>query len=193
MKKIFNLTLLLLIATVSSYGQYDMGDAELNASLNSIVSKAKVNFNDFRHYVISNYGVTNNRYDYLESIMTVGDIYLAVEIEKITKKSLTDITTAFKRDKAKGWGDIAKQFGVTPGSPAFETLKDHAYKMANGKDRPKPKPAVKPTTKKPVTKPATKSKPKSTTKPKTKAATKSTTKPATKSTPKVTPKPKEKS
>lgn len=180
MKKIANLTLIILLASLSSYGQIDMGDAELNTWLTAIVKNAKVNFSGFRHNVIANYGVTNNRYDYLETFMTVGDIYMAVEITKVSKKSLDDVIASFKANKAKGWGAIAKDFGVTPGSSSFESLKDHAYKMANGTDRPKPKPVVasKP---KPAAKPATKSTSKSKQSTKTKSTTKpkTTTKPAT--------------
>ncbi len=183
MKKIVNLAFIILLATVSSHAQIDMGDAELNGWLASIVKNAKVNFSGFRHNVIANYGVTNNRYDYLETFMTVGDIYMAVEITKVSKKSLDDVITSFKANKAKGWGAIAKDFGVAPGSSSFEALKDHAYKMANGTERPKPKPVV---ASKPAAKPATKStKSKQTTTKSKTTSTKSktsTTKPKTSTT-----------
>jgi hypothetical protein len=180
MRKIANLLVLLLATSVSCFAQYDMADAELNASLTTIVEKYKVHFADFKSYVIANYKVTRNRYDYMESgaSMRPGDIFLAVEIEKITKKSLTDIIDSFKKNKKNGWASIAKEFGVTPGSPAFESLKDDAYKLANGTARPKPKPVVKAA---PATKPAQKSTGTKSSKTKSKTTAKTQTKkPATK-------------
>jgi hypothetical protein len=173
MKKIiFCLVILTLTFTHSIYAQYDMGDAELNASLTTIISKGKVQFSEFKSYIMLTYKVPKETYDYWQSEvgMNTGDIYLTTALAKVSKKSFADIVTSYKRNKKQGWAVIAKELGVNSGTPAFETLKDDAYKKANGTARPKPKPTTKPVTKKPATKPAktTKPKPKTTTKPKKK-------------------------
>lgn len=162
------------LSTISTAkAQYDMGDAELNTSLTTIISKGKVQFSEFKSYIMLTYKVPKETYDYWQSEvgMNTGDIYLTAAISKVSKKSFADIVTSYKRNKKQGWAVIAKEFGVSPGTPAFETLKDDAYKKANGTARPKPKPTTKkPATKKPATKPTKptkpKPKPKETTKPK---------------------------
>ncbi len=99
--------------------------------------------------------------------MNLGDIYLAVEIAKVSRRSQDDVIASYKKNKAQGWGVIAKEFGVKPGTDAFEALKGHAYQKANGKPRPvvaKSKSKSKTPAKKAT--PAKKTKPKETVKPK---------------------------
>lgn len=140
-----------------------MGDTELNTSLTTIIDKAKVHFSEFKTFINLNYGIAREKYDVWQNDfgMNIGDIYLAVEIAKVSRKSADDVATSFKKNKKQGWAAIAKEFGVTPGTDAFEVLKGHAYQKAYGKPRPVTK--AKPKTK---TAPAKKTKPKSTTKPK---------------------------
>lgn len=165
------------LAFFSGYAQYDLGDTELNASLTSIMDKFKAHTSDFRYYVTGTYKIHPNKYDFLQSDgMNPNDIYLAAEIAKVTKKSVDDVISVYKKNKGKGWGVIAKESGLNAGTPAFESFKDDAYKLTNGTARPRPKPVV---TAKPATKNTTKTKPKTASTSKTKA---STTKPKTSST-----------
>lgn len=153
------------LATVSSANaQYDMGDTELNASLNTIISKAKIQFSEFKTYITQNYNVGRDKYDMWQNTigMNAGDIYLAVEIAKVSRKSVDDVTASFKKNKSQGWAAIAKEFGVSPGTDAFDVLKGHAYYKANGKPRPvvkkNPKAKAAPKTPSKTTKPKTKPK-----------------------------------
>ena len=104
MKKIISL-ILILIPSASSYAQYDLGDAELNASIKTIIDYGKVHFSEFRSFVMGNLNVSGNKYDFMESEvgMHTGDIYLAAEIAKITGKSIDDIIALYKRKKKEGW------------------------------------------------------------------------------------------
>lgn len=151
------------------FAQYDMGDVELNESVNTVVTKAKIRFSEFKTFICQNYNVGRDKYDVWQNSlgMNLGDIYLMVEIAKVSRRSQDDVIASFKKNKAQGWGAIAKEFGVRPGTDAFEVLKGHAYQKANGKPRPvaaKPKPKAKTPAKK-TTPPNTK-KPKATDKPK---------------------------
>jgi len=56
--------------------------------------------------------------------MTAGDIYLTLEIAKITKKSVNQVVEAYQNNREKGWGTIAKELGIVPGSDEFNQLKD---------------------------------------------------------------------
>ncbi len=184
MKKIIHLAIVILASTISTFAQYDLGDTELNASLKTIIDNGKVHFSEFRSYVMGNLNVSGNKYDFMESElgMHTGDIYLAAEIAKITGKSIDDIIALYKRKKKEGWGVMSKELGVTAGTPAFERLKDDAYRKANGKPRPKPQPVATKAKPKTTTKPATKTKSTQTTKTKPKAT--QTTKPIQKTKPK---------
>jgi hypothetical protein len=52
-----------------------------------------------------------------------GEILLAVNLLQATQKTLAQVSASWKANKGKGWGVIAKDLGVKPGSDAFQTLK----------------------------------------------------------------------
>lgn len=167
MKSVVPFLILLSLPTSFALAQYNLGDAELNESITTITTKAKTQFSEFKTFITQNYGVGRDKYDMWQNSigMNLGDIYLAVEIAKVSGKPQDDVIAAFKKNKAQGWGAIAKEFGVKPGTDAFEVLKGHAYQKANGKPRPvvaksKSKTPAKKTT------PVKKTKPKATAKPK---------------------------
>ena len=66
--------------------------------------------------------------------MSPGEIYFALEISKYSNKPIDDVIGIYQTHKAKGWGYIAKQAGIKPGSDAFHQLKKNAgSKSNNGK------------------------------------------------------------
>ena len=57
--------------------------------------------------------------------MEPGEVYIALEISKISKRPLDEILSVYKKDKTKGWGYIAKSVGIKPGSPEFHQMKNN--------------------------------------------------------------------
>lgn len=119
---------LLLTGFIQANAQYNTGDDELNKTLISIDAEASVNFGGFRADISGRYNVTEKKIDYLAASvgMTAGDIYLAMEISRITGKSIDQVVTVYQRDRGKGWGVMAKELGIKPGSPEFHALKGNA-------------------------------------------------------------------
>jgi hypothetical protein len=62
--------------------------------------------------------------------MRPADIYFALEIGRHSKKPIDEILIIYQRDKGKGWGEIAKNCGIKPGSPAFHAMKSNAGNKA---------------------------------------------------------------
>ena len=56
--------------------------------------------------------------------MEAGEIYLALEIAKLSKTPVDEVITIYKNNKSKGWGYIAKEAGIKPGSPEFHQMKN---------------------------------------------------------------------
>jgi hypothetical protein len=52
-----------------------------------------------------------------------GDVYMACTIASIIGRPCRHVVDVYERDHGKGWGDIAKQMGIKPGSPEFHRLK----------------------------------------------------------------------
>ncbi|UHQ20152.1 hypothetical protein LVB87_03045 [Lysobacter sp. KIS68-7] len=54
---------------------------------------------------------------------TPGDVYMACSIASIIGRPCRYVVDAYDRDRGNGWGNIAKQMGIKPGSPEFHRLK----------------------------------------------------------------------
>jgi len=67
--------------------------------------------------------------------MNNGDIYFALELGKQTKKPVDEIIDQYQKNRSRGWGYIAREMGIKPGSPAFKALKAKAQKKARNKKR----------------------------------------------------------
>ena len=122
-----------LFFTITSVAaQYNTGSDDLNKTLVRIDADASVNFGGFRADLSGSYDITENKIDYLavKVGMNAGDIYMAVEIGKITHKSIDQVVEVYQSNKGKGWGVIAKELGIKPGSPEFHAQKGN--KKGNG-------------------------------------------------------------
>src|SRR5688572_11700321 len=97
------LFLLITGATVTlSYAQlYNIGDSQLNASLLQIDDGARLNFSGFKTDVSVSYNISERKIDSwsVEFGMKAGEIYLALEIAKITKKPVEDVIKVYQANK----------------------------------------------------------------------------------------------
>ena len=118
--------------------KYNTGNIELDTDLETINAEANLNFGQFKTDLSIQYNIAKNKIEELKTKvgMTAGDIYIALEIAKITKKPIDEISTIYRNNKEKGWGVIAKEAGIKPGSKAFHELKKSAKnKNSKGKDK----------------------------------------------------------
>lgn len=124
-----------LLVSSLTFGQYNTGDTQLNAILLKIDDDAKLNFSAFKSEISLNYNVSVKKIDSwsVQFGLKGGDIYLVVEISRITKKSVDEVIRVYQANKTKGWGAIAKELGIKPGSPEFHALKNGANSKANAK------------------------------------------------------------
>jgi hypothetical protein len=113
--------------------QYHTGDENLNRTLVSIDADASINFGAFRADISGKYNVTEKKIDYLAVNvgMTAGDIYMAVEIARITGKTVDQVVSVYQKDHGRGWGVMAKELGIKPGSPEFHALKGNVKSKGN--------------------------------------------------------------
>ena len=114
---------------------FNTGSSELDADLKIINSDAKADMSSFKTDLSVEFKVSTKKIDQMLSMkMEPGEVYLALEIAKIAKREIDDVLKVYKANKDKGWGYIAKQMGIKPGSPEFHALKgDSKNKSAKGK------------------------------------------------------------
>jgi uncharacterized membrane protein YgcG len=53
-----------------------------------------------------------------------GDVWMACSIASIIGRPCRHVVDVYERDHGNGWGNIAKQMGIKPGSPEFHRLKN---------------------------------------------------------------------
>ncbi len=52
-----------------------------------------------------------------------GDVWMACNIASVIGRPCRYVVDVYERDHGNGWGNIAKQLGIKPGSPEFHRLK----------------------------------------------------------------------
>ena len=136
MKKIpFLLTFLVFSAASFAQISFRTGSADFDASLNTINANAQVDLGAFKADLSVSFGTPRQEVDNLFSIgMEAGEVYLALELGRVTRKPIDQVIVVYKDYKSKGWGVIAKELGIKPGSAEFHALKGKAKtKSAKGK------------------------------------------------------------
>ncbi|WP_123812066.1 hypothetical protein [Mangrovimonas sp. DI 80] len=107
---------------------FKTGSVQLDTDLNTINARASADFGAFKTDMKLSYNVSEKSIEYMTGNLNMGfgEVYLALEIAKITRKPLNDVLVCYETHKSKGWGYIAKQMGIKPGSAEFHQLKNSA-------------------------------------------------------------------
>ena len=90
------------------------------------------------------FGISVDRFDRLAAILgSAGDAYMSLRIGRLSHRSVDDVVRIRRSSPGKGWGNIAKQRGIKPGSEEFMKLKQKPGKKqktsGNGKHKNKSK------------------------------------------------------
>jgi hypothetical protein len=62
------------------------------------------------------------------SVDKPADAYMVFRLAEITKKQPEEVLLVYKKHKEKGWGKVAQELGVKPGSREFHELKENKLK-----------------------------------------------------------------
>lgn len=139
MKKVFILHSLLFLSVISNAQvPFNTGNAELDADLSKINANAELDFGTFKTDLKLSYNISDKKIDYLSiSVkMEPAEIYLSLELSKLSGRSVDEVVEIYKVHEDKGWGYIAKQLGIKPGSAEFHKLKENTKnKEAKGKSK----------------------------------------------------------
>ncbi|NMB24963.1 MAG: hypothetical protein GX986_05460 [Firmicutes bacterium] len=88
--------------------------------------EAKADLGVFRTELSVEFGVPGTRIEQLmiEATMEPADVYVTFELARISQKPVDEVVEVYKVNKTKGWGALAKELGIKPGSAEFKALKD---------------------------------------------------------------------
>ncbi|PCJ28329.1 MAG: hypothetical protein COA97_01470 [Flavobacteriales bacterium] len=141
MKKILLLPALLLLISNISFAQlsFKTGSVELDKDMATINADAKLNIKGFTIDLSVSHSIPIPKIKELLKIMEPAEIILAKNISIIINKPMDDVVASYKINKDKGWGQIAKEMGIKPGSPEFHALKGKTKEKGNSNSKSKGK------------------------------------------------------
>lgn len=128
MRELILIFLAFIVHSASAQIAFKTGNTQLDSDLKVINANASADYGAFKADMKLTYNVTERKIEYMKADlgMAPGEIYLALEISKIAKIPEDNVLSIYKTDKSKGWGYIAKQAGIKPGSDEFHQLKNGA-------------------------------------------------------------------
>lgn len=109
------------------------GDKELDKILSDVNENAKDNLEFFAKDVGQKFNIAKSLVDKVIKTMHPGDIFMAAQLSSILNKPFEDILGSYDKNKGKGWGVIAKELGIKPGSPEFHKMKKMMKSNGNSK------------------------------------------------------------
>lgn len=134
MKRQF-LTAVFLIFSIVVFGQakFNTGSVEFDKDLGLINTNAKLDLKTFKINTNVSHNIPIPQIEELLKILEPAEIILAKDIADAVNKPIDAVVETYKGNKEKGWGVIAKEMGIKPGSPEFHALKGKAKKNKNTK------------------------------------------------------------
>lgn len=124
MRTILMISYCLLAFSLSAQVKYSTGDKELDGDLATINTNAKLDLPAFEADLTATFGVSTKNIQYMTSIkMEPAEMYFALELAVAVNKPVEEVVDVYEKNRDKGWGYIAQQLGIEPGSAEFQALK----------------------------------------------------------------------
>jgi len=122
------------------------GDKDLDIVLSNLNVEAGVHVDAFVSELSISYAIPKVQIEDLvyKMRMPFGDVFISVWLASSMKKPLSVVVKEYDVNKDKGWGVMAKNLGIRPGSDAFHSLKkDSSIELELAQKRNKEKKAEK--------------------------------------------------
>lgn len=118
---------LFIVILMSSIGfaqiNFKTGDATLEAELNLINDEAKNDLGAFKTKLSVEYGLAETKVNSLLDFMEPAEVLLSGRLKELLGIEIDVVVDSYNKNRDKGWGAIAKDLGIKPGSPEFHALK----------------------------------------------------------------------
>ena len=108
------------------------GDSEMNSILTDVHNQAIKDITAFHNNVVNTFNIVSSKVDAALKILAPGDVYMAAQLSISIGKPFEEVVQTYQKNKTKGWGAIAKDLGIKPGSPEFHAMKN-SMKAKHGK------------------------------------------------------------
>ncbi len=96
----------------------------LDSFLGEIDVTARADLGAFKVDLRLSFGVSDSEIGGLFEVMTApSDVYMCLRIGELANQPIDKVVAEHKKHKGQGWGVIAKNLGIKPGSDEFHALK----------------------------------------------------------------------
>ena len=96
----------------------------LESFLGEVDVRASKDMGSFRADLSLTFDVSNGTLDGLFEVMSKpSDVYMCLRIGEVAKQPIDRVVDEHQKHKGQGWGVIAKNLGIKPGSEEFHALK----------------------------------------------------------------------
>ncbi len=137
MKRIIPAMLMLILCCVPA-----IAGGGLDGFLNNVNVQARADLGGFSTTVSAQFGVPVPQVQaILARVDTPADAFMVFQLGQMAHKPPEAVVQTYRTHKGKGWGVIAKELGIKPGSKEFHALKngDLVYGRAPGDEPSKGK------------------------------------------------------
>jgi len=95
----------------------------LDSFLDEVEVRASKDMGSFRADLRLTFNVSNGTIDGLfEVVSKPSDVYMCLRISEVAKQPIDRVVGEHQKNKGQGWGVIAKNLGIKPGSEEFHAL-----------------------------------------------------------------------
>lgn len=104
------------------------GDRTLDGSLRRIDTQARGDLAGFMSMLSTKHSIPEDQIRTAQETHSLlpADLYMATAIARVTQVPVLTVAETYSKNPGRGWGVIAKDMGIKPGSPEFHQLKQGA-------------------------------------------------------------------
>jgi len=116
--------IVLAVLTLALLGIPGIAAASLDSFLNNLNVQARVDLPGFSAKVSAQFGVPVPQVEaVLATVATPADAFMVFQLGQMAHRPPETVMQTYQTHKGKGWGVIAKELGIKPGSQEFHALK----------------------------------------------------------------------
>jgi hypothetical protein len=105
----------------------------LESFLDDVEVRASADLGSFKVDLSLTFGVSEGKVDGMFEVMSKpSDVYMCLRVGEVAKQPIDRVVEEFKRHQGQGWGVIAKNLGIKPGSDEFHALKSGRLPVHGG-------------------------------------------------------------
>jgi hypothetical protein len=124
-------TVIAIALSVFVTGLAEVAHADLDSFLSNVNVQARADMNGFSIRLGAQFGVPVPQVQaILRTVESPADAFMCLQLGHMTHKQPEVVMATYESHKGKGWGVIAKELGIKPGSGEFHALKRGDFVLA---------------------------------------------------------------